>query len=393
MKADGRITAAVAGAALARLNVDEFGLDDMDARILTHDHREVRRRPGRARHGRRRGRRGRGHAGGGLRAVPHPAGLPRAHAARALRHGARLPPLRPHAARRAGDASLTAESPPHRRLRLRPAAGAHRPGAAGGAGREPAADGAPGRPPASARTAIAAPAERPSPAAGAERGQFRPARDAARRHAAPSAAASWSTRWFAQLTSLIPAGRPAGPQHHPRPPRPAARHPPVGRAGRGAADPSGGGRQLDRAGQAGQRAAAGQAHRARRRRRRSRRSRCCPTATAGCAFVGATAEEAIAQLRPAAAAALHHARPDRRGRAALPDGLRPSRGQRRRADRRASTSPPTLLDALSAQGRASSSGLDLQVGPGHLQAGRGGRSRASTRCIPSATRSPRGWPR
>ncbi|HEY0351278.1 MAG TPA: Holliday junction branch migration DNA helicase RuvB, partial [Gemmatimonadales bacterium] len=35
VKADGRITSAVADAALARLNVDEFGLDDMDARILT----------------------------------------------------------------------------------------------------------------------------------------------------------------------------------------------------------------------------------------------------------------------------------------------------------------------------------------------------------------------
>jgi Holliday junction DNA helicase RuvB len=35
VKADGRVTVAVAGEALARLNVDEFGLDDMDARILT----------------------------------------------------------------------------------------------------------------------------------------------------------------------------------------------------------------------------------------------------------------------------------------------------------------------------------------------------------------------
>lgn len=34
VRADGRITADVAAAALARLNVDEFGLDDMDARIL-----------------------------------------------------------------------------------------------------------------------------------------------------------------------------------------------------------------------------------------------------------------------------------------------------------------------------------------------------------------------
>jgi Holliday junction DNA helicase RuvB len=35
VRADGRITVAVAAEALARLNVDEFGLDDMDARILS----------------------------------------------------------------------------------------------------------------------------------------------------------------------------------------------------------------------------------------------------------------------------------------------------------------------------------------------------------------------
>ncbi|HEX9892617.1 MAG TPA: Holliday junction DNA helicase RuvB C-terminal domain-containing protein, partial [Gemmatimonadales bacterium] len=35
VRADGRITAQVAADALARLNVDEFGLDDMDARILS----------------------------------------------------------------------------------------------------------------------------------------------------------------------------------------------------------------------------------------------------------------------------------------------------------------------------------------------------------------------
>jgi Holliday junction DNA helicase RuvB len=35
VRADGRITDAGAAAALARLNVDEFGLDDMDSRILT----------------------------------------------------------------------------------------------------------------------------------------------------------------------------------------------------------------------------------------------------------------------------------------------------------------------------------------------------------------------
>jgi Holliday junction DNA helicase RuvB len=35
VRADGRITSEVADAALGRLNVDEFGLDDMDARILS----------------------------------------------------------------------------------------------------------------------------------------------------------------------------------------------------------------------------------------------------------------------------------------------------------------------------------------------------------------------
>jgi len=35
VKADGNVTGSVAAVALARLNVDEFGLDDMDARILT----------------------------------------------------------------------------------------------------------------------------------------------------------------------------------------------------------------------------------------------------------------------------------------------------------------------------------------------------------------------
>ena len=35
VRADGNITLDVAAQALARLNVDEFGLDDMDARILS----------------------------------------------------------------------------------------------------------------------------------------------------------------------------------------------------------------------------------------------------------------------------------------------------------------------------------------------------------------------
>ena len=99
VRADGRITAAVADAALARLNVDEFGLDDMDARILTTIIEKFGGGPVGLGHRGGRGRRRRRHAGGGLRAVPDPAGLPRAHAPRALRHRARLPPLRPHAAR------------------------------------------------------------------------------------------------------------------------------------------------------------------------------------------------------------------------------------------------------------------------------------------------------
>ena len=86
VRADGRITAAVAGAALARLNVDEFGLDDMDARILTTIIEKF----------------GGGPVGLGTVAVavgedagtledvyepyPDPAGLPRAHAEGPVRH-------------------------------------------------------------------------------------------------------------------------------------------------------------------------------------------------------------------------------------------------------------------------------------------------------------------
>ena len=63
-------------------------------------HPQVRRRPRRAGHaGRRRGR-GVRHARGGLRAVPHPGGLPQAHAARPRGHAPRLRAPRPEAARR-----------------------------------------------------------------------------------------------------------------------------------------------------------------------------------------------------------------------------------------------------------------------------------------------------
>ncbi len=45
VRRDGRITAPVADKALAMLEIDENGLDEMDKRILETDHREVRRRP------------------------------------------------------------------------------------------------------------------------------------------------------------------------------------------------------------------------------------------------------------------------------------------------------------------------------------------------------------
>ena len=88
-------------------------------------HPEVRRRPRRPGHaGRGRGR-GARHARGGLRAVPHPGGLPQAHAARPRGHGARLRAPRPEAARRRVPAPATpspsCRSPePGRRALLRP---------------------------------------------------------------------------------------------------------------------------------------------------------------------------------------------------------------------------------------------------------------------------------
>ena len=63
---DGRITADVADKALAMLEIDENGLDEMDKRILEDRDRQVRRRPGRRQLARRgRGRRA-GHDRGGL---------------------------------------------------------------------------------------------------------------------------------------------------------------------------------------------------------------------------------------------------------------------------------------------------------------------------------------
>ena len=68
------------------------GLDRLDREILHGDLHEVRRRPGRALDARGRGRRGAGHDRGRLRALPAPARLPQAHAARP-----RAPPRAPSA--------------------------------------------------------------------------------------------------------------------------------------------------------------------------------------------------------------------------------------------------------------------------------------------------------
>src|SRR6185503_6494813 len=59
-----------------------------------HDHRQVRRRPGRPEHDRRGDQRGKGRDRGHLRAVSHPDRLPRSHTARPRRDAARLRLLR-----------------------------------------------------------------------------------------------------------------------------------------------------------------------------------------------------------------------------------------------------------------------------------------------------------
>src|SRR5207247_5078905 len=71
-----------------------------------HDLRALRRRPGRALHAGDRRPGGAGHGRGRLRALPAAARLHAAHAARPLRHAARLPPPRPRAAGRGGCAVL-----------------------------------------------------------------------------------------------------------------------------------------------------------------------------------------------------------------------------------------------------------------------------------------------
>ena len=76
----------VAREALELLEVDEQGLERMDRELLEAIALQVRRRPGRALDARRRAGRGDRHDRGRLRAVPPPARLPAAHAARSGDH-------------------------------------------------------------------------------------------------------------------------------------------------------------------------------------------------------------------------------------------------------------------------------------------------------------------
>ena len=93
VRADGVIQTQVADDALQMLNVDEYGLDEMDARVLKTIIEKFDGGP-----------RGRGlrHAGGGLRAVPDPERVPHADTARASRHGEGVHALRLRPARRCG---------------------------------------------------------------------------------------------------------------------------------------------------------------------------------------------------------------------------------------------------------------------------------------------------
>ena len=80
VRADGRIDRRVARDALALLDVDEYGLDQMGRPCALDAHREVRRRTRGTEHAGCRHGRGRTHAGGGLRALPHSGGLSPTHA-------------------------------------------------------------------------------------------------------------------------------------------------------------------------------------------------------------------------------------------------------------------------------------------------------------------------
>ena len=86
---EGVVTPEIAHEALELLEVDEHGLERADRALLEAIVGQVRRRPGRAVDAGGRARRGAGHDRGRLRALPAPARVHPAHAARPDRHRAR----------------------------------------------------------------------------------------------------------------------------------------------------------------------------------------------------------------------------------------------------------------------------------------------------------------
>ena len=93
-----RSTRDAADKALAALEVDSLGFDQLDRRYLSLIATNYRRRPGRHRDHRRGALRAARRDRGDRRALPHPAGLRPAHAARPPAHPAGLPPSRPRRA-------------------------------------------------------------------------------------------------------------------------------------------------------------------------------------------------------------------------------------------------------------------------------------------------------
>ena len=82
VRADGRITQPVAQTALNLLDVDRYGLDEIDQKIMMTVLDEVPRRSGGREHHRGVDFGGAGHHRGSVRAVPDPARLPQSYAAR-----------------------------------------------------------------------------------------------------------------------------------------------------------------------------------------------------------------------------------------------------------------------------------------------------------------------
>ena len=103
------MTKPIADAALKMLDVDALGLDVMDRKLLLAVIEKFSGGPVGPREPRARDRRGRRDHRGRARALPHPAGLPAAHAARAHGDARRVPALR-HRRARGARADLLSDS-------------------------------------------------------------------------------------------------------------------------------------------------------------------------------------------------------------------------------------------------------------------------------------------